>query len=90
MGFGHALLASKKFVGDKPFLLHAGDAYFPNYSFLNNFIKSSQYDEKITATLLFQHKKIFRRIWNSTNKKRNATRYCSSCRLKSQKNLKVI
>ena len=57
MGFGHALLASKKFVGDKPFLLHAGDAYFPDYSFLNDFIKSSQYDKKITGTLLFQHKK---------------------------------
>ena len=57
MGFGHALLASKKFVGDKPFLLHAGDAYFPDYSFLNNFIKSSQQDKKITGTLLFQRKK---------------------------------
>ena len=57
MGFGHALLASKKFVGDKPFLLHTGDAYFPDYSFLNDFIKSLQYDKKITGTLLFQHKK---------------------------------
>ena len=57
MGFGHALLASKKFVGNKPFLLHAGDAYFPDYSFLNDFIKSSQYDKKITTTLLLQYKK---------------------------------
>nr|AIF07092.1 nucleotidyl transferase (UGP2, galU, galF) [uncultured marine thaumarchaeote KM3_199_D03]AIF07126.1 nucleotidyl transferase (UGP2, galU, galF) [uncultured marine thaumarchaeote KM3_199_E03] len=57
MGFGHALLASKKFVGNKPFLLHAGDAYFPDYSFLNDFIKSSQYDKKITSTLLLQYKK---------------------------------
>ena len=57
MGFGHALLASKKFVGNTPFLLHTGDAYFPDYSFLNDFIKYSQYDKKTTATLLFQHKK---------------------------------
>ena len=57
MGFGHALLASKKFVGNKPFLLHTGDAYFPDYSFLNDFIKSSQYDKKIIATLLLQYKK---------------------------------
>ena len=57
MGFGHALLASKKFVGGKPFLLHAGDAYFPDYSFLKDFIKYSQYDKKTTGTILFQHKK---------------------------------
>ena len=57
MGFGHALLASKKFVGTKPFLLHTGDAYFPDYSFLNDFIKSSQYDKKVTTTLLLQYKK---------------------------------
>ena len=57
MGFGHALLASKKFVGTKPFLLHTGDAYFPDYSFLNDFIKSSQYDKKATTTLLLQYKK---------------------------------
>ena len=57
MGFGHALLASKKFVGNESFLLHAGDAYFPDYSFLNDFIKSSQYDKKIIATLLLQYKK---------------------------------
>ena len=57
MGFGHALLASKKFVGNEPFLLHTGDAYFPDYSFLNDFIKSSQYDKKIIATLLLQYKK---------------------------------
>ena len=70
MGFGHALLASKKFVGDKPFLLHAGDAYFPNYSFLNNFIKSSQYDKKITAALLFQHKKSLEGFGIAQTKKR--------------------
>jgi len=57
MGFGHALLAAKNFVGNRSFLLHTGDAYFPNYSFLKDFIKYSQYDKKITGTLLFQHKK---------------------------------
>jgi UTP--glucose-1-phosphate uridylyltransferase len=57
MGFGHALLTSKKFVGKNPFLLHAGDAYFPDYSFLNDFIKYSQHDKKIIASLLFQRKK---------------------------------
>ena len=57
MGFGHALLASKKFVGNKPFLLHAGDAYFPDYSFLKDLIKSSQYEKKTTTTLLLQYKK---------------------------------
>ena len=57
MGFGHALLSSKKFVGNRSFLLHAGDAYFPDYSFLKDFIKYSQYDKKVAGTLLFQHKK---------------------------------
>ena len=70
MGFGHALLASKKFVGDEPFLLHTGDAYFPNYSFLNDFIKSSQYDKKITATLLFQRKKSLEGFGIAQTKKR--------------------
>ena len=70
MGFGHALLASKKFVGDKPFLLHAGDAYFPDYSFLGDFIKSSQYDNKITATLLLQYKKSLHGFGIAQTKKR--------------------
>jgi dTDP-glucose pyrophosphorylase len=70
MGFGHALLASKKFVGDKPFLLHTGDAYFPDYSFLNDFIKSSQYDKKITTTLLFQRKKSLEGFGIAQTKKR--------------------
>ena len=34
MGFGHALLSAKKFVKNDAFLLHAGDAYFPDYTFL--------------------------------------------------------
>ena len=57
MGFGHALFASKKFVGNEPFLLHTGDAYFPDYSFLKSFIKSSHHGKKIISTLLLQYKK---------------------------------
>jgi len=60
MGFGHALLSSKKFVGNEPFLLHTGDAYFPDYSFLNDFIKSSQSGRKIATTLLLQYKKLLK------------------------------
>ena len=37
MGFGHALYSAKRFVGNNTFLLHAGDAYFPNYNFISNF-----------------------------------------------------
>ncbi len=70
MGFGHALLASKKFVGTKPFLLHTGDAYFPDYSFLNDFIKSSQYDKKVTTTLLLQYKKSLKGFGIAQTKKR--------------------
>jgi len=40
MGFGDALLKSKKFVGNSTFLLHAGDAYFPNNSFLKEILLS--------------------------------------------------
>ena len=60
MGFGHALLSSKKFVGDESFLLHTGDAYFPDYSFLKDFIKSSQHEKKNTTTLLLQYKKLLK------------------------------
>ena len=52
--------ASKKFVGNEPFLLHTGDAYFPDYSFLNDFIKSSQSGRKIATTLLLQYKKLLK------------------------------
>ena len=72
MGFGHALLAAKRFVGNRSFLLHTGDAYFPDYSFLNNFIKYSQYDKKITGTLLFQHKKSLKGFGIAQTKKISA------------------
>ena len=55
MGFGHALLSSKKFVGNKPFLLHTGDAYFPNYEFLSEMIKIHSKNQNTKATMLLQH-----------------------------------
>ena len=39
-GFGDALSHAKKFVGDETFILHAADAYFPNYLFMKNFISN--------------------------------------------------
>ena len=57
MGFGHALLSAKKFVGKNTFLLHAGDAYFPSYDFLDDFIAAYQKDNDISGTLLLQAKK---------------------------------
>ena len=56
MGFGHALLAAKKFVGKNTFLLHAGDAYFPKYDFLPYFIKAHK-KNNVSGTILLQHKK---------------------------------
>jgi len=57
MGFGHALLSAKKFVGKNTFLLHAGDAYFPNYNFLPNFINAHKKNKDVAGTLLLQNKK---------------------------------
>jgi UTP--glucose-1-phosphate uridylyltransferase len=57
MGFGHALLSAKKFVGKNTFLLHAGDTYFPSYDFLDDFIDAYQKDNNISGTLLLQAKK---------------------------------
>jgi len=54
MGFGHALLSAKRFVGKNTFLLHAGDAYFPSYDFLDDFITAYQKDSNISGTLLLQ------------------------------------
>jgi UTP--glucose-1-phosphate uridylyltransferase len=57
MGFGHALYSAKKFVGNDTFLLHAGDAYFPNYDFIPMFKKIHTSNKNTSATLLIQHKK---------------------------------
>lgn len=60
MGFGHALLSAKNFVGKETFLLHAGDAYFPNYDFFDDLIKAHKFYKKNAATLLLQRKKILK------------------------------
>jgi len=60
MGFGHALLAAKKFVKEQNFLLHAGDTYFPNYDFLPEFINMHKKTPDSTCSLLLQHKKILK------------------------------
>ena len=57
MGFGHALLSAKKFVGNDDFLLHAGDTYFPNYEFLTKFMRLFKTDKKISCNLLLESKK---------------------------------
>lgn len=57
MGFGDALLKSSRFVDDNNFLLHTGDAYFPNYHFLYDFIKTHENNSDSSCTLLLQRKK---------------------------------
>ncbi len=54
MGFGDALLKSKNFVGKQSFLLHAGDAYFPNYEFLNNLINIHKNSSNVVGSLLLK------------------------------------
>jgi len=57
MGFGHALLSAKKFVDNDPFLLHTGDAYFPNYRFMAPLIKKFQKMSELSGLLLLQPRK---------------------------------
>ncbi len=71
MGFGHALLSAKKFVGQNSFLLHAGDAYFPNYDFLTDFINYNQKNNDISCTLLLQYKKLLKGYGIAQIKKSN-------------------
>jgi|TARA_B110000495_G_C22999608_1_gene589739 UTP--glucose-1-phosphate uridylyltransferase len=59
-GFGDALLKSKKFVGKDDFLLHAGDAYFPEYEFLENFIKKHENSKNVSASILIKKMKILK------------------------------
>ena len=73
MGFGDALLSSRKFVGNETFLLHAGDAYIPNYEFLSDFIKTEK-NVDCSGVLLLQRKKDLRgygiaKIKNKNNEK---------------------
>jgi len=53
LGFGDAVLKAKKIIGKNDFLLHTGDAYFPNYDFLEDFVKKHEIG-KNDCTLLFQ------------------------------------
>jgi UTP--glucose-1-phosphate uridylyltransferase len=57
MGFGDALLSSKKFVGNNSFLLHAGDTYIPNYDFLKEFVLQFKNSKNAMGTLLLQKMK---------------------------------
>lgn len=57
MGFGHALLSSQKFVGKRPFLLHTGDAYFPDYKFISKMIYTHLKNQNPKATIALQHMK---------------------------------
>ena len=71
MGFGHALLSARKFVGDNNFLLHAGDTYFPNYEFIPELIKSFKRDRQISCNLLLESKKLLDGYGIAQIKKRN-------------------
>ena len=57
MGFGHALLSSAKFVGRENFLLQAGDSFFPNYDFLQEYITYFQKSKNAYGSLLLQRKR---------------------------------
>lgn len=59
MGFGDALLSAKKFVGEDSFLLHAGDAFLPDYKFLKDFLVTSKAKD-VTSTILVQKRKIIK------------------------------
>ena len=58
MGFGHALLSAKKFVRNDDFLLHAGDAYFPDYTFLPKLTDLFQKNPDVACGLLLESKKL--------------------------------
>jgi UTP--glucose-1-phosphate uridylyltransferase len=51
-GFGDALLGAKKFVKNETFLLHAGDAYFPNYQFLKKIVSMHENSNNSSASIL--------------------------------------
>lgn len=57
MGFGHALLSAKKYVGSDDFLLHAGDTYFPNYSFIPKLIDLFKKNPETACSLLLESRK---------------------------------
>lgn len=57
LGFGDALLRAKNFVGKETFLLHAGDVYFPNYQFLDDFIRNHNQIPNTTGSVLLKRMK---------------------------------
>ena len=75
MGFGHALLSAKKFVKNETFLLHTGDAYFPNYNFLEKLIKTHKLSKKNVATLVLQKQKILKGYGIAQLKNKNGQKF---------------
>ena len=57
-GFGDALLKSKKFVGNRTFLLHTGDLYFPEYTFLKDVINNHKISKSSTTLILQRMKEL--------------------------------
>jgi len=54
MGFGDALLKSKSFIGNRKFLLHAGDMFLPNYDILKQFMNLSESNKNSAGVLLLK------------------------------------
>jgi UTP--glucose-1-phosphate uridylyltransferase len=71
MGFGHALLSAKKFVGNNDFLLHAGDTYFPDYKFLPKLINLFEKDPDIACNMLLESKKLLKGYGIAQTKRKN-------------------
>ena len=71
MGFGHALLSSKKFVGNETFLLYAGDAFFLKTNFLSDFIHNHQKSKDAICSVLLERKKYLKGFGIAQVKKKN-------------------
>jgi UTP--glucose-1-phosphate uridylyltransferase len=89
MGFGDALSSSRKFVGKETFLLHAGDAYIPNYEFLSDFIKIEKI-QKCSGVLLLQRKKDLRGYGIAQLKKKNNEKLVINVQEKPKKPLSSL
>ena len=50
----------KKFVKNDDFLLHAGDTYFPNYSFLPKLVDLFEKNSDVSCSLLLESKKLLK------------------------------
>ena len=84
MGFGDALLKSKKFVGNSAFLLHAGDAYFSDYSFLQKLLLSNK-KSKSDCVLLLKKMKSLKGFGIAETKKINGLDYVFNVEEKPKK-----